>query len=331
MKKRYLYIFWVIFLIIIFWVLEYFFGIKSIKDEFSNEVYIKNNSWNTEYLNSVPYKKNDELEVFFVIKNEKKQSGKINYDWLKKKIDIDKIFIDDKEISKDDNIDVDWWVWVKIIWKAKENWILKNDDIDLNFEVTKDNQKEIEETKKDLDTYSWSIKIFFSKYSLNSNKNNLIELTWSWINQIKYVNIWWHSLTPISENNKVFLSIDKNTFDNWSYFIILQLLNWELLTLNEKLYFEFDNEKINITNITPNILKKDTDRNIVLQWNWFSKIISIQLNNNIILSNATFEIISDKVVIIKLPKDINAWTYYLNIMWTDKIYEIKNKNFVINN
>ena len=86
MKKRYLYIFWVIFLIIIFWVLEYFFGIKSIKDEFSNEVYIKNNSWNTEYLNSVPYKKNDELEVFFVIKNEKKTLTNDNLSLLRDKL-----------------------------------------------------------------------------------------------------------------------------------------------------------------------------------------------------------------------------------------------------
>ena len=84
-------------------------------------------------------------------------------------------------------------------------------------------------------------------------------------------------------------------------------------------------------NITPNKLKLDIDKNIVLQWVWFSKIMSIQLNNNTILDSSNFEVVSDNLLILKLPKNLWVWEYSLNIMWVDKIYEITNKNFSINN
>lgn len=295
--------------------------------------FIRNNSWQSPFLDNVPYQKWDELELNLVLKNKWTNEIKLDLEKLKSKIKIKKIYINDREVNENDNLTVSDWEKIKIIWEALDNWILKKDDENINVEIVDTIQKE-EEIKEETQTWVINItskEVFLEKTSLNSNINNLIELSWSWKDFVEYVNIWWISLKPIKNLWKVYLSIDKNTFTSWEYFVIIQFINWDIENLEQKIIFTYSNQKVNIANITPNEIQNDLDRYIVIQWNGFSKVVSIQLNNNIILKTTSFNIISDNVLWIKIPKWLEPWRYYINIMTTDWIYEIRYIYFNITN
>lgn len=104
------------------------------------------------------------------------------------------------------------------------------------------------------------------------------------------------------QSGKFFYIIPKNTFGNGEYFVGLYLKNGQLVPTNIKLSFTYNSHPINIAAITPNIIKNDQDRFVVVQGNGFKKMISIQLSNNLIFKNALFTIVNDQVVSIKIPK-----------------------------
>lgn len=333
MNKKKLISLFIAFDIIILSLIFYFFVFNSDffnkNNTLKEDLFVRNISWDTSFLDNVPYKKSELLEFNIIFPWDWKNKITLDLNKIKENFKIQKILIDDKEQNQD-NIIIDETNSIKIIWEAIDNWILKRDDYK---NLIKDYEKiPKEEIKKEIENinFSWSLNIKFDKNNLNSNINNLLEITWTWREFIKYVNIWWISLIPINENNKTFLTISKNTFASWEYFIILQLQNNELITLNEKIYFTHSSSKVNIANITPKVIKNDTDKYIVLQWNWFSKVISIQLSNNVVLKTTSFDIINDNVLSVKIPKDLDIWNYYFNIMTTTWITELKNNIFTIN-
>lgn len=335
MKKKYLKIITIFLSLILAWWWFYYYESKvNFKDLtfLSTTLLIRNNSWQSPFLDKVPYKKWEELEVNLIVKNKWLNEVKLNIDNLKKKIKINDIYLNNKKINENDKLSIKEWDKIRIIWDALDNWILKKDEDNINLELI-DNKVE-EEVK--VETETWEIlvtseEVYLEKNLINSNINNLIELTWDGKNFIEYVNIGWVSLKPIKNSWKVYLSINKNTFTSWEYFVIVQLTNWKLKTLDQKINVSFSNSKVNIANLTPQEIKNDTDRYIIAQWNGFSKVVSIQLNNNIILKNTSFNIINDNVLWIKIPTWLTPWVYYINIMTTDWIYEIKNIYFSITN
>lgn len=330
MNKKKLIIYLIFTSILFIWFIWYFFIYqkKETNRENTYDVLVKNNSWNTSLWESIPYKKDEEIELNILFSWDSKKKISLDLERIKNKLDIKKIFIDDSESSLD-NITIQDSQNIKIIWDTLWDGILKKEDyqdIIQDIEEIKEESLKEDDIKKDQE-----INIKFDKKIFNSNINNLTEITGTGKEFIKYINIWEVSLTPIHEDNKTFLSISKNTFHSWEYFIIVQLENNELITLNEKITFHFSPSKVNIANITPHKIKNDIDRNIVLQWNGFSKIISLQLSNNIILKNTSFQIINDHVMSVLVPKDLKSGKYYLNIMTIDGIHELKDITFTINN
>jgi hypothetical protein len=157
----------------------------------------------------------------------------------------------------------------------------------------------------------------------------LLEISWKDIDKIKFLNIWSYSFSPNIKDWVAYILIKQNTFDSWNYFVFIQPLQWSIVPLETQMSFEYNNSKVNIANITPNQVNNSKDSYIVLQWNWFSDIISLQLNNNIILEKTDFDIINDKVMSVKIDKKLDTWIYSFNIMTTDNIIQIDNMNFTI--
>lgn len=331
MNKKNLLIIWVItwFIILIF----VFYKEKEIiiSNSKNYDILVKNNSWDTNFLENTPYKKSEEIE-YNIIFSWENSNVSINLEEYNKNLKLKKIFLNDIEKSKNDSFDVKEWDSLKIIWETINNGIVKKSQLDNIIKVTPVKKEEdLKDPNKIPEKIStWTINITLDKTSLNWNINNLVEILWEWKDKIKYVTIWQISLTPISENNKVLLTIEKDSFSSWEYFIIVQLKDNTLLTLNEKITITHSKDMVNIANITPNNIKNWSDRYIVLQWNWFSKVISMQLSNNVVLKNTSFNIISDNVISVKIPGEILPWNYYFNIMTTSWITELKNNIFTIN-
>ena len=123
----------------------------------------------------------------------------------------------------------------------------------------------------------------------SSNIGNLIKINGSQKDSIKNITIWNNSFNIKAFQWEVFIEIDPYTIQSGKYDIIFHLENSEPIKYNKKiLFWESEQKNLFISNITPNKLKNDSGRKIVLQWQWFSKIISIQLSNNLVLTKANF-------------------------------------------
>jgi len=308
-----------------------FLNNKAINSNYLKNVYIKNESWNTDFVNEVPYKKNDNLELLLFIENKNSSSAKIDYSEIEKNINIKKIIVNDQEINKNDKIELKKWVWVWIIIEgsAKNNWIFNNDTLKVKYKIEERNN-DFEEKIDTLSLENKKIKFNLSKKNFETYKDNLIQIYWENLDFIKELKIWNYkfSLNKIWDN--YYLPIEKNTIKKWTYNITLTDYKNNNYFYKNLISFNDDENNIKIYDIVPKKVDNKIQKKLVIQWVWFSKIISIQINNNTILESSSFEIISDNLVIINLPKNLLKWNYYLNIMWTDKIYEIKNIFFTIN-
>ncbi|MBW7954503.1 hypothetical protein H3C61_01690 [Candidatus Gracilibacteria bacterium] len=301
----------------------------SIKNENKNfEILFKNITWDTKLLKNIPFNNGNEIELNLLIPGDGKNNISLNKDKLKS-LNIEKIIVNDKEVGLNEsdfkNVDN-----IKIIGKSKNNGILNENDFNDIINIKEDKKEEIEIKNDIKKSLTGSININLDKYNLNSNINNLIKISGDKKYLIKYVNIGGINLTPIIDKEDIFLSIEKNTFGEGEYFIILQMIDNSIHTLDKKIFFSFSDTETNIANITPKSIKNDTDNIIVLQGNGFSKVISLQLSNNTILKNASFEIISDQVMSVKIPKNLDKGTYFFNIMTTKGIINLKNNTFIIN-
>ena len=207
------------------------------------------------------------------------------------------------------------------------------DDNDSDFEINiseeniLDNNIAIEEPQIDL---KWEdYEYILNQTEFNSNINNLLEISGNNINNIQYINIGSFSFSPTFKDNKAYFLIEKDTFNSWNYFSLIQLKQWDIIVLDQEIIFEYFNSPINIANITPNIVNNSKSSSIVLQWNGFDNIISIQLNNNIVLQQTSFQVINDKVLSIRIDPSLTIWTYSFNFMTPTGIIEIDNMSFSI--
>lgn len=342
----------------IFWLWKYYEN--NIKESSWVSFLIKNNSWNSQIWEDTPYIKWDEIELLYFWK----WDAKVDLRNISDNIKIKEVLLWDKKIEINNqeieinNIDNKP---IKIIWKAlkdkkdtninykkiieteKKNIsdIEKNQD-DINIEeelINKDEKiddKIIDERSEDISKEEIDKKMRVENLKILWNwfypwADNLLELSWDNLEEIKFLTIWKSSFSPILKDWKVLFLIEKNIFDKWEYFWLLQTNSW-LITLDETINFIWNIKQnndydIEIINITPNIITDE--KLIVLQWEGFSKVVSIQFSNNIVIKKADFRIINDKVMSIALPKEIEKWEYYLNIMTTENIIQFKDSKFTI--
>lgn len=314
-----------------FW---YYFNNKKIYKipYIEKTLFIKNETWWTNWSNFIPYKKWDKLILTYILEDWKNNHANINTDKISEKINIKEIFVNNKKVPKDElsNIKYNEIIELKIIWEAIKN----NEDNEnfLEYIKSETSQKpEIKEEKEEfyIDKTISPFNVNFNKNSFISNTNNLLKISWANLETIDYVIIWEKRMSHIFKNWEIYINIEKNTFDNWDFFVWFYLKNWNLVAQNKKITFIFDKNPISISDITPRVVKRKVETSIVLQWNWFSKIMSLQLSNNYIFKKALFKVINDQVAVVKIPWDLEVWEYYFNIMDIKWIYSSKNISLII--
>lgn len=319
---------------IFFLVFIYFYELKKI-DFFDNENLFwfiwKNITWDSEISKNIFYKKWDKIEYSFFLEKDFNWNISIDNKKIDNIIENYDVFINDEKIDKNsiNKLKINSDSVIKFRWIAKNDKLNNSKDIKLddliNIKIISE-----EKTTKNTITKTWTVNdINLSNFIFNSNINNLLIVSWNNLDKISYINIWWVSFTPQFKDNKLYVWIDKNTFANWDYFVIFQLNNKEIYYYPKKIYFYHDDNSINISWITPNQIKNDMDRYIIIQWNNLSKVIRVQLSNNIVLKETNFNIVNDNVITIKIPAWLNPWDYYINFMWTFWIFELNNSKFKV--
>jgi len=326
-------------LILIFWGLFLFFW--KIRDfdfgsDFKREFFVRNLTWQTDFLPSVPYKKWDILEFTSIFSLTHPRNIGLDISLIKSLIDIERIELDGKTVSEKDlsEIHITESALLKITGRAKNMSTPESEKQDISPTLVTNTEVEIikEVTEEvDIPPEKEPSNLVFHGTKYNSNINNLISITGSGLESIEFVNIGGIGFRPVLGSGTLFVQVDRDVFASGEYFVFLQLRNGKILTRNEKITFEHSNARINIANITPKSIRNDAERFVVIQGNGFDKIVSIQLSNNLILKNAEFNIINTHVAGVRIPKDLPPWEYYFNIMDTQSIYELRTMRFTITN
>lgn len=302
--------------------------------------FVSNKNRNTWREKNIWFKKWDEIEIFFLIKNNE------NY--------IKEILFNLDNFLQQNNLSLSWakanienntieWNWTKIIritWTTNSNGTIWKDlNIPINFinkwkqNINNSSQSSLIDTKNITPKEKINIKlnIEFSSNSIISDFDNLIAITWSWFESLKSIWIWEKIFDIETKDWKWFIFIPQKTFSNGEYFTFGILKKWwEIISLDKSIKVTYQNSKLIIKNIFPPIVKNDTDRRITLQWLGLKNTLWVQLSDNTIIQKTDFNLVSNSVIAVKIPKWLSPWKYNFNIMTIDWIFEIKDIYLEIN-
>lgn len=311
----------------------YFINHKTEVNKVDKTFFIKNTTWWTNSNDSIPFKKNDNLDLTFIFESTFWNIANIDLSKLENKINIKEIYINDELKNKTDlkNIKFKDVVKLKIIWDAQEN-SQENENLKDLINITIEWEKEEETQSWEILDKTKTVEIFsFNSHFFSSNIWNILEISWTNLELIDYVIIWEKKLNWVLKDNKFYVRLDSNSFWAWDFFVGFYLKNGKLTSTDKKIIFSYNPNPINIVAITPNKISNKKDSYVVIQWNWFAKMISLQLSNNYIFKNALFNIINDKVATVKIPAWLVSWTYYFNIMDVKWIYKAEDIKLEITN
>lgn len=255
--------------------------------------------------------------------------------WYFYKIDIDKEIYDQKEeinkeilkeIEKQEELDEEINKQIDEIQKIKEE--IKEKQISELIDESKEKNNDtvdneiIEENLIQNESINSEniLDLNIEKLNYSSNTNNLIKLAWVWLENIENITIWEYNFNFDYIDWYIYILVEENSNLNWEYLLIFELNDWTIINYKDRINFNYSDKSLLINDITPKSLLNDTARNIILQWKWFTKVISIQLSNNIVLTETSYNIINDNVMSIVIPKWLEKWYYSINIMGVDWIY-----------
>lgn len=69
-----------------------------------------------------------------------------------------------------------------------------------------------------------------------------------------------------------------------------------------------------VSYVTPASVPNSRESYVTLQGRGFSKVVSIQLSNSLVIKNASFRAVDDAVAIVKIPAGIPPGEYAMNVM-----------------
>ena len=107
--------------------------------------------------------------------------------------------------------------------------------------------------------------IILGTVNFNSNIANLLPITGDNLKSIAFVNIGGTGFKPVLGSGSLFVTIPRDTFATGDYFVLLQLTDGKIVSLNEKISFTHSDSRINIANITPGVIRNDQERFVVIQ------------------------------------------------------------------
>lgn len=297
-------------------------------------ILMRNLSWGTSFEPFTPYKKNDELEFVFVTPSDSGDLASVDVSRLRDLIDITEIQADHEPIKESelDSIPVSGALTITVRGKARENTVNKT-DLNGLVKIRFSRKKPVTDQSLEKPVITGSgarpASLNIPSYILSSNIDNLIPISGEHLDTIDRVVVGEKSFQGSMKWDVYYFILPRNTFGSWDYFVGLYLKNGELIASGKKLSFTYDSSPINIAAITPSTIKNDKDGYVVVQGNGFSKMVSLQLSNNLIFKSAQFTVVNDQVVSIKIPKWLDPGEYTFNMMDTTWIYEAKNKTLTV--
>lgn len=95
--------------------------------------------------------------------------------------------------------------------------------------------------------------------------------------------------------------VDRGSFVDGDYFVAAYAKDGKLVPVKGKLSFRSDQQSVGVSFVTPSSVPNSRDAYVTLQGRGFSKVVSIQLSNSLVIKNASFRSVDDTVAIVKIP------------------------------
>jgi hypothetical protein len=106
-------------------------------------------------------------------------------------------------------------------------------------------------------------------------------------------------------------------------FVALSLPGGRLQPLQDRISFSGGGDSVGVSAVTPASVSSSKDAFVVLQGRGFSKALSLQLANGVIIRNASFTSLTDRVMMVRIPKGIASGNYAINVMDVSGIHTPK--------
>ena len=90
-------------------------------------------------------------------------------------------------------------------------------------------------------------------------------------------------------------------FADGDYFVAAYSKEGKLSPLKDKLTFVTDQQSIGVSFVTPSSVPSSRDSYVTLQGKGFSRIVSVQLSNSLVIKNAFVRTVDDTVAIVRIP------------------------------
>ncbi len=307
----------------------------------SIDFFVSNESWWQQSSWKVSYSSWDRLKYTFLYKYDAWKSLFFDEDKLQNRLNLSGINI---QTGHNDNGNKGL-VYLEIDWKAKDNWqtditkdelseYLKKTSNKANDDLSKENanntqkDKNIQENESTEDSNMLEdidlSDVWLSTYSLYDTQSQLVEL--KGYEYVDKVNIWESSITPEGK----YLSIDAREIGQWVHDIVYYLSDGSTFEDDKKFQIvSMWDRSVGIYSFNPDVLYSTGSRWISVQGYGFENILAIQLSSSEVIGQTDFELVSDRLMGIKIPEDIGFGKYHLNIMVDDGIYRLKEKSFEI--
>lgn len=86
------------------------------------------------------------------------------------------------------------------------------------------------------------------------------------------------------------------------------------MPIKDKLTFVTDQQSVGVSYVTPSSVPTSRDSFVTLQGKGFSKVVSVQLSNSLVIKNASIRAVDDTVAIVRIPAGIPVGEYAMNVM-----------------
>jgi len=293
----------------------------------NTDYFVANKTWDTDYSKNIFFRKWDDVEYLYIVKNKLDQFLNYNTWDISTKLWLDNVVVVVQNSKSWKNATT----VIKIIWKSQKSWENQKDLTELfswQDKKESDNNKENIEAKN-IEHYTWNFSLKLNWNKFYSDIDNLISLDWEGTFDVKSVWVWEKFFNVIWTWNNFFVSIPRKTLLDWKYLVSYLLKNWKIITSDQTIEFDLSDKKVVILEMFPKSIENNASKWITLQWVGLKNTVSVQLSNNTVFKKTDFSIVSDNVLAIKIPMNVDTWTYFVNIMTLDWIYEFPNKTFEI--
>ncbi len=307
------------------------------------DFFVTNHSWWEQSSGLLSYSSGDRLEYTFLYKHEDGDVPQFDQDRLQNRLNL-------KDIDIQKGYD-DWWdrwlLYLEIEWIAQQDWQtnITRDEISgylqRDFSQPDNNQEEdsdidqkndkVENTdqndeeqpdQNDLDINTDNLGL--NTYSLYDTQSQLLEV--QGYEYVDSVSIW---SEKINLDGK-YINVDGSELDIGLLGITYHLINDE--TVQDEQNFEILSmwdRSVGIYDFNPDTLYGTGERYLSVQGYGFDRIVAIQLSSSEVIGQTDFELVSDRLMGVQIPSDIELGEYHLNVMVDDGIYRLKDQTFEI--